>query len=92
MLTYLTATIDQFIDVIMKDHRTYIKCLYVYNKIDGISLEHLNTLAREPNTCVMSCELDLGIEEVVDRCWEELRLIRVYTPSGKALSRTLVKR
>ena len=27
----------------------------------------------------MSCELDLGVQDVVDRCWEELRLIRVYT-------------
>lgn len=79
MLTPTAATIDQFIDVIMRDHRTYIKCIYVYNKIDSISLEHLNTLAREPNTCVMSCELDLGISDVVDRCWEELRLIRIYT-------------
>jgi len=73
------ATIDQFIDVIMKDHRTYIKCLYVYNKIDSISLEHLDKLAREPNTALMSCELDLGIRDVVDKCWEELRLIRIYT-------------
>ncbi|GAB7362115.1 hypothetical protein MBLNU230_g2143t1 [Neophaeotheca triangularis] len=73
------ATIDQFIDVIMKDHRTYIKCLYAYNKIDSISLEHLDKLAREPNTEVMSCELDLGIRDVVDRCWDELRLIRIYT-------------
>ncbi|KAK4621364.1 Ribosome-interacting GTPase 2 [Fulvia fulva] len=73
------ATVDQFIDVIMKDHRTYIKCLYVYNKVDAIGLEHLNKLAREPNTEIMSCELDLGITDVVDRCWEELRLIRVYT-------------
>ena len=63
----------------MKDHRTYIKCLYVYNKIDSISLEHLNNLAREPNTAVMSCELDLGIRDVVDRCWEELQLMRIYT-------------
>ncbi|EME42925.1 hypothetical protein DOTSEDRAFT_72383 [Dothistroma septosporum NZE10] len=73
------ATVDQFIDVIMKDHRTYIKCLYVYNKVDAIGLEHLNKLAREPNTEIMSCELDLGITDVVDRCWDELRLIRVYT-------------
>ena len=27
----------------------------------------------------MSCELDLGVQDVVERCWEELRLIRVYT-------------
>ena len=73
------ATVDQFIDVIMKDHRTYIKCLYVYNKIDSVSLDFLDRLAREPHTVVMSCELDLGIPEVVDRCWAELRLIRIYT-------------
>ena len=53
--------------------------MYVYNKIDSIGMEHLDKLAREPNTVVMSCELDLGIQEVVERCWEELRLIRVYT-------------
>ncbi|TKA75311.1 Ribosome-interacting GTPase 2 [Cryomyces minteri] len=73
------ATVDDFIDVIMKDHRKYIKCLYVYNKIDSVSLDFLDKLAREPNTVVMSCELDLGVRDVVDRCWEELRLIRVYT-------------
>ena len=27
----------------------------------------------------MSCELDLGIQDVVDRCWAMLKLIRVYT-------------
>ncbi|KAI9807307.1 MAG: Ribosome-interacting GTPase 2 [Piccolia ochrophora] len=73
------ATIDDFIDVIMKDHRKYIKCLYVYNKIDSVSLDFLDKLAREPNTVVMSCELDLGIQDVVARCWHELQLIRVYT-------------
>lgn len=53
--------------------------LYVYNKIDSISLDHLNTLAREPHTAVMSCELDLGIQDVVERCWKELNLMRIYT-------------
>lgn len=73
------ATVDDFIDVIMKDHRKYIKCLYVYNKIDSVSLDFLDGLAREPQTVVMSCELDLGIQDVVDRCWKELRLMRIYT-------------
>lgn len=63
----------------MKNHRTYIKCLYVYNKIDSVSLDFLDKLAKEPNTVVMSCELDLGIQDVVERCWEELRLMRIYT-------------
>lgn len=73
------ATVDDLIDVIMKDHRKYIKCLYVYNKIDSVSLDFLDRLAREPYTVVMSCELDLGLQDVVDRCWKELALIRVYT-------------
>jgi ribosome-interacting GTPase 1 len=73
------ATVDDFIDTIMKDHRKYIRCLYVYNKIDSVSLDFLDNLAREPNTCVMSCELDLGVQDVVERCWDELRLIRLYT-------------
>ncbi|MCJ1466895.1 hypothetical protein MMC07_005517 [Pseudocyphellaria aurata] len=73
------ATVDDFIDVIMKDHRKYIKCLYVYNKIDSVSIDFLDKLAREPHTVVMSCELDLGIQDVVERCWEELQLMRIYT-------------
>lgn len=73
------ATVDDFIDVIMKDHRKYIKCLYVYNKIDSVSLDFLDKLAREPHTVVMSCELDLGIQDVVERCWQELQLMRIYT-------------
>lgn len=56
-----------------------LKSLYVYNKIDSVSLDHLDKLAREPNTVVMSCELDVGIQDVVERCWEELRLMRIYT-------------
>ncbi|KOS21339.1 Ribosome-interacting GTPase 2 [Escovopsis weberi] len=73
------CTVDDLIDVIMKDHRKYIKCLYVYNKIDSVSLDFLDKLAREDHTVVMSCELDLGIQDVVDRCWKELNLIRIYT-------------
>jgi hypothetical protein len=79
ILTDNPATIDDFIDVIMKDHRKYIRCLYVYNKIDSVSLDFLDKLAREPYTAVMSCELDLGVQDVVERIWTELRLIRVYT-------------
>ena len=73
------VTVDDFIDVIMAAHRKYIRCLYVYNKIDCISLPYLDTLAREPHTVVMSCELDLGINDVVDTAWEELNLLRIYT-------------
>ncbi|ODV59712.1 P-loop containing nucleoside triphosphate hydrolase protein [Ascoidea rubescens DSM 1968] len=73
------VSIDEFIDTINDQHVRYIKCLYVYNKIDGISLEELDKLANEPNTVVMSCELDLGIKDVVEEIWERLNLIKVYT-------------
>ncbi|CCX12566.1 Similar to Ribosome-interacting GTPase 2; acc. no. P53295 [Pyronema omphalodes CBS 100304] len=73
------CTVDDFIDVIMAAHRKYIRCLYVYNKIDCVSLSFLDQLAKEPHTAVMSCELDLGVTDVVDRAWEELNLLRIYT-------------
>lgn len=31
----------------------------VYNKIDSISLEQVDKLAREPHTVVISCEMNL---------------------------------
>lgn len=34
---------------------------------------------------VMSCELDLGIQDVVERCWQELQLMRIYTKRCEAL-------
>lgn len=71
-------TIDDFIDVVV-GNRKYMKCLYCYNKIDSIGLADLDVLAREPNTVVVSCELDLNLDYLVHRIWEELGLLRVYT-------------
>ncbi|EEB92000.1 hypothetical protein MPER_09553, partial [Moniliophthora perniciosa FA553] len=51
-------TTDEFIDVLI-GNRKYIPCLYVYNKIDSISLEQVDKLAHTPNTVVISCEMDL---------------------------------
>jgi hypothetical protein len=51
----------------------------VYNKIDSISLEQVDKLARSPHTVVISCELDLNLSHLIDRIWEELGLVRVYT-------------
>lgn len=42
-------------------------------------MEFLDQLAHEDHTVVMSCELDLGINDVVDRAWKELNLMRIYT-------------
>ncbi|TKR80622.1 hypothetical protein L596_014670 [Steinernema carpocapsae] len=72
------CTIDDFIDVIM-GNRQYLKCLYVYNKIDQISLEEVDRLAHLPHSIVISCEMKLNMDYFVEKVWEYLSLIRIYT-------------
>lgn len=72
------ATVDQFIDVVLGNRR-YIRCLYCYNKIDQISIEEVDRLARQPNTVVASCESDLNIDYLLSQMWKMLDLMRVYT-------------
>lgn len=72
------CSVDQFIDVI-EGNRQYIPALYVYNKIDAISLEEVDRLAREPHSVVVSCNLELNLDYLVDRIWQYLGLVRVYT-------------
>lgn len=38
-------TVDDLIDVI-EGNRKYVKCLYVFNKIDTISMEEVDEIAR----------------------------------------------
>ena len=71
-------TVDQFIDVLL-GNRKYVPCLYVYNKIDGISMEEMDRLANEPHSAVISCNLNLNLDYLVERIWDELNLNRVYT-------------
>ncbi|SGZ50003.1 CIC11C00000002484 [Sungouiella intermedia] len=73
------CTIEDFIDIINDQHMSYIKCLYVYNKADAVSLEEVDRLAREPNTMVISCEEDLGIDDLKEEIWRQLDLVRLYT-------------
>ncbi|CAJ0598579.1 unnamed protein product [Cylicocyclus nassatus] len=72
------ATVDEFIDVI-QGNRVYIPCLYVYNKIDQISIEEVDRLARLPHHVVISCEMNLNMDYLLEKIWEYLALVRVYT-------------
>lgn len=74
-----TVTVDDFIDVINQEGIVYIPCLYAYNKVDAVSLEEVDRIARQPNTVVMSCEMSLGIHDVVEEIWYRLNLVRIYT-------------
>jgi ribosome-interacting GTPase 1 len=39
------ATVDDFIDVVL-GNRIYLRCLYVYNKIDAATIEEIDKIAR----------------------------------------------
>ncbi|EPY50530.1 GTP binding protein Gtp1 [Schizosaccharomyces cryophilus OY26] len=71
-------TVDDFIDVVMGNRR-YVNCLYCYSKIDAVSLEEVDRLARLPKSVVISCNLNLNLDFLKQRIWEELNLYRVYT-------------
>ncbi|KAJ4460272.1 putative Developmentally-regulated GTP-binding protein 2 [Paratrimastix pyriformis] len=72
------ASVDDFIDVI-EGTRVYLPCLYVFNKIDTVTLEEVDRLAREPDSMVVSCEWGLNLDRLVDRIWRQLDLVRIYT-------------
>jgi len=46
------CTADELIDVISAN-RVYLPCVYVYNKIDQISIEEVDRIARQPNSVVV---------------------------------------
>jgi ribosome-interacting GTPase 1 len=78
------ASEDDFIDVV-EGNRKYIPCLYALNKIDAITMEELDILDRIKHYVPLSAELEWNLDELVDRIWEYLDMIRVYTkPKGEA--------
>ncbi|KAK9739281.1 50S ribosome-binding GTPase [Popillia japonica] len=72
------CTADELIDVICAN-RVYLPCLYVYNKIDQISIEEVDRIARQSYSVVVSCNMKLNLDYLLETLWEYLRLIRVYT-------------
>uniref|UniRef100_A0A3B3CPG5 Developmentally regulated GTP binding protein 2 n=1 Tax=Oryzias melastigma TaxID=30732 RepID=A0A3B3CPG5_ORYME len=66
---------DEFIDVLV-GNRVYMPCLYVYNKVDQISIEEVDRLARQPNSVVIR---SLNLDYLLEMLWEYLALICIYT-------------
>jgi len=69
---------DELIDVIV-GNRKYMPCLYVYNKIDQISIEEVDRIAHQPHCVVISCNMLLNLDYLKDMMWKYLALITVYT-------------
>ena len=69
-------TVDQFIDVI-EGNRAYIPVLYVFNKIDAISIEELDILDQMPNYCPISSQKQWNLEELMEGTQTHLVIFRV---------------
>lgn len=77
------CTLDQLIDVV-EGNRKYVNCLYVMNKVDTITLDEVDRLAHTPHSVVISCHDSLNLDYLLEKIWEYLSLVRVYTkPRGK---------
>jgi ribosome-interacting GTPase 1 len=78
-------SVDQLVDVIV-GNRLYKPCLYFYNKIDTITMEEVDQLARMPHSCVGSVRGGFNISPdhreddlLKATLWKYLGLTRVYT-------------
>jgi len=78
------VTADDLVDVI-EGNRVYIPAIYVLNKIDAISIEELDLLYKIPMSVPVSSRDWLNVDELIEKMWETLNLVRVYTkPRGLA--------
>lgn len=76
-------TVDQFIDVV-EGNRAYIPVLYVFNKIDQVTIEELEILDQMPNYVPISSSLKWNIEELLEEVWGRCNMMRIYTkPRGQ---------
>jgi len=76
-------TVDQFIDVI-EGNRAYIPVLYVFNKIDALTIEELDILDQIPNYVPISSQHNWNIEELMENIWTKCNMLRIYTkPKGQ---------
>jgi len=72
------STMDDFVDVVA-DNRLYMKCVYCYNKVDQITIEEVDRLAREENSVVISSKFKLNLDYLVSYIWNKLGMVRVYS-------------
>jgi len=77
------ANVDQLIDVV-EGNRVYIPCLYLINKIDTITIEELEVLAKVPHYVPICADKEWNFDELLEKIWEYLSMLRIYTkPKGQ---------
>ena len=77
-------TVDELIDVI-QGNRIYMPCLYILNKIDKLYIEELEILEKVPHYVCINAKSKWNLDELVERIWRKLDVIRVYTKPRKQL-------
>ncbi|XP_041377736.1 GTP-binding protein 128up [Gigantopelta aegis] len=79
----IDATTEDLIDVV-EGNRVYIPCIYLLNKIDQISIEELDILYKVPHCVPISAHHKWNFDDLLEKLWEYLELVRVYTkPKGQ---------
>jgi small GTP-binding protein len=77
------ASVDDLIDVI-EGNRVYVPVIYVLNKIDQISIEELEIIHKVPHCVPISAHHKWNFDDLLERIWEYLALVRIYTkPKGQ---------
>ncbi|ORE00165.1 DRG2 [Hepatospora eriocheir] len=69
-------TVDDLIDV-LSGNVSYVPCVYVYNKVDELTMDELRSLPKEAS--LISCSKKWNIEGFKDEIWKLLYFTRIYT-------------
>eukprot|EP00834_Sanchytrium_tribonematis_P002054 NODE_57_length_28844_cov_0.352687.p8 type:complete len:367 gc:universal NODE_57_length_28844_cov_0.352687:10431-9331(-) len=77
------CTVEDLLDVV-EGNRIHIPAIYVLNKIDQISIEELDIMTKVPHCVPISAHHEWNMDELLEKMWEELKLVRIYTkPKGQ---------
>lgn len=77
VVKYPNASVDELIDAIIGT-RVYMPALFVLNKIDAISIEELDLLARVPHYAMISAKDEWNFDDLLEKIWTYCNMIRMY--------------
>lgn len=73
-----------FVPIILTNQLLFSQGLYLFNKIDAITIEELDILDQMPNYVPISSQHQWNIEGLMEEIWERCNMLRVYTkPKGQ---------
>jgi small GTP-binding protein len=72
-------TFERLIDAFNIKSLKYLPAMYVYNKVDTQTMEEIDRLAHKDCSVVTSVIFDLNLEEVSQKIFTMLDIVRIYT-------------